>query len=252
MDYDKTAMPAGYDAGRGYSPSVLEHWLSVIAPWVPQRAEPEILDLGCGTGRYSGALAARFHARVTGVEPSENMLAQARSKVMAGVRYERASGEALPLADGSVDMVFMSMVYHHFPEPGQVARECRRVLRPDGVVCLRNSTSDRMETFPQAMFFKSGADLMRKKLPRCEAILAVFASEGFALQRHEIVRSEAATDWTSCAEKISHRADSMLVQIPDTEFEEGMRLLRGHAATRPAGEPVVESVDFFVFTPAGK
>ena len=96
------------DAGRGYSPAVLALWLDVISRWVPKGTVSEILDIGCGTGRYSTALAAHFNARVIAVDPSEKMLAEARKKATERVRYERASAESLPLPDASIDMVFMS------------------------------------------------------------------------------------------------------------------------------------------------
>jgi len=38
------------------------------------------LDIGCGTGRYSTALAAHFNAHVIAVDPSEKMLAEARKR----------------------------------------------------------------------------------------------------------------------------------------------------------------------------
>ena len=74
----------------------------------PQRNRVRDLDIGCGTGRYSMALAAHFNARVIAVDPSEKMLAEARKKATERVRYERASAESLPLPDASIDMVFMS------------------------------------------------------------------------------------------------------------------------------------------------
>jgi trans-aconitate methyltransferase len=52
MDYDQTDMPAAYDAGRSYRPVVLSLWLEVISRAVPKDMVSEILDLGCGTGRY--------------------------------------------------------------------------------------------------------------------------------------------------------------------------------------------------------
>src|SRR6516165_11914121 len=42
MDYDKTNMPAAYDAGRRYSPAVLALWLDVISRWVPKGTVSEI------------------------------------------------------------------------------------------------------------------------------------------------------------------------------------------------------------------
>ena len=147
MDYDKTNMPAAYDAGRGYSAAVLTLWLEVISRAVSKGAVSEILDIGCGTGRYSAALAAHFDARVVAFDPSEKMLAEARRKSTRRVCYARASAESLPLPDASVDMVFMSMVFHHFNDADAAIRECRRVLRRDGVACLRAGTIEQMDNY---------------------------------------------------------------------------------------------------------
>src|SRR5215472_5426126 len=140
MDYDQTHMPAVYEAGRAYSSQVLSLWLSVISRWVPNGAS-DILDLGCGTGRYSEALADLFNARVIAVDPSEKMLAQAHKKSTKRVFYARAAAETLPVPDEFADMIFMSMVFHHFDDPKKAVRECRRVLRHDGSVCLRAGTA---------------------------------------------------------------------------------------------------------------
>src|ERR1700678_4432387 len=113
MDYEVTNIAATYDAGRSYSPETLAHWLQVITPWVPKDECAVLLDLGCGTGRYSEVLAEHFGGHIVAVDPSEKMLAEARKKIIKNVRYERACGETLPLADQSIDIVFMSMVFHH-------------------------------------------------------------------------------------------------------------------------------------------
>src|ERR1700733_1050750 len=129
MDYDKGNIPASYDAGRSYSPATLASWLERISKCTPRGRLATILDLGCGTGRFSGALANHFNADVIAVDRSAKMLAEARKKSAPRLRYVRASGEALPLRNGSIDMVFMSMVFHHFEDQLLAARECRRVLR---------------------------------------------------------------------------------------------------------------------------
>jgi ubiquinone/menaquinone biosynthesis C-methylase UbiE len=101
------------------------------------------IDLGCGTGRFSEMLAAEFGARVIGLDPSEKMIDQARRKPAASpVVFGRASAHELPLPDGCVDLVFMSQIYHHLPDPAAVARECRRVLRVGGYVCIRTGTRE--------------------------------------------------------------------------------------------------------------
>jgi ubiquinone/menaquinone biosynthesis C-methylase UbiE len=247
MDYDKTDMAIAYDAGRGYTSTVLAQWLDVIARWVPRDAVSQILDVGCGTGRYSEALAAHFDAHVIAVDPSEKMLAEARKKATARARYERACGESLPLPDASVDMVFMSMVFHHFDSPVQAVRECRRVLRRGGAVCLRAGTTDRISSYAYIPFFMRSPAILRDVLPSQARIESIFLGAGCQRVCHELVCSELAPDRNTYAEKLAHRADSVLAQLSDDEFEEGLAALRRYAATAPASAPVTEPVDFFVF-----
>jgi hypothetical protein len=78
-------------------------------------------------------------------------------------------------------------------------------------------------------------------------IESTFDEGGFQLIGHELVRSEVATSWEEYAEKIAHRADSILVQLSDREFKEGLAALSEYAATVSPGKPVIELVDFFVF-----
>lgn len=247
MDYDKTAMPAAYDAGRGYSPQVLDFWLDVVARAIGRERLARILDLGCGTGRFSAGLARRFEAQVVAVDPSEKMLTEARRKNAPGVRCERASGEALPLEDGSVDLVFMSMVFHHFAEPARVAAECRRVLDRDGAIFLRAAAAETIESYPTTRFFPESRPILQRTLPTRAAMQAIFATAGLPLAHHEMVAGEPAASWTLFADKLSHRADSILIQLDDEAFAQGMERLRAHAAT--AQGPVIEPIDIFVFRP---
>jgi ubiquinone/menaquinone biosynthesis C-methylase UbiE len=83
MNYDRTEMPTSYDAGRAYPPHVLRYWLEIIAQSVPKGSVSDILDLGCGTGRYSNALADYYAANVVALDPSDKMLTAARRKASA-------------------------------------------------------------------------------------------------------------------------------------------------------------------------
>jgi malonyl-CoA O-methyltransferase len=92
-----------------------------------------VLDLGCGTGRHALWLAAAG-ARVTAVDFSEGMLAQARCKPGAGaVRFVvHDLGEALPFGAGAFDLVVSGLVLEHLADLGRFFREAHRVLKPGG------------------------------------------------------------------------------------------------------------------------
>jgi len=104
----------------------------------PERAQ-EILDLACGTGDFSLAIARKAHpqTRVTGVDLSEGMLAVMREKVRAAglearISAEKGDADALPFADGSFDRVTVAFGVRNFEHRETALREIRRVLRPGG------------------------------------------------------------------------------------------------------------------------
>jgi SAM-dependent methyltransferase len=88
-----------------------------------------ILDLGCGRlGLHGDDTSCVAGASVIGVDPDPAALAANR------VLDETvcASGEALPFADESFDLVASAWVLEHLAEPAAVFSEVRRVLRPGG------------------------------------------------------------------------------------------------------------------------
>ena len=95
-----------------------------------------LLDVGCGTGTFAIAFAARRpDAKVTGIDGDEEILARARGKAGAeGVEWRRGLAGELPFADDSIDVVTMSLVLHHLlpAQKREALVEIRRVLRPGG------------------------------------------------------------------------------------------------------------------------
>src|SRR4029079_5633118 len=108
VNYDLTNIPAAYDRGRDHGPEFLELWMNVLASTLGADRVNTIVDLGCGTGRFSEGLARRFDACVVGIDPSAKMWAQAREKRrLARVHYQRGNAEAIPLGSGAADVIFM-------------------------------------------------------------------------------------------------------------------------------------------------
>ena len=244
MDYDKTSIAATYDAARSLPAEALTRWLDLVAAHAPRRMEL-IIDVGCGTGRFTQPLAERFPAHVIGLDPSESMLASARKKPTAGrVEFRQAPAECLPLPNGSVDLVFMSMMLHHLDDRAAAARECRRVLRDRGRIFVRNTTRDSI--YPHVRFFPGFQAIVDSQLPSRDEIVATFASAGLRLLAGEVVEIQAATGWREFSDKIALRADSFIIRLPQVEFDAGMTSLREHAS-RAGDEPVMQQVHSFVF-----
>jgi ubiquinone/menaquinone biosynthesis C-methylase UbiE len=74
MDYDKSNIAATYDEARGLTALRQRRWRDLLAAHVERSRISLIVDLGCGTGRFSEILAAEFGARIIGFDPSESMI----------------------------------------------------------------------------------------------------------------------------------------------------------------------------------
>ena len=95
------------------------------------RAPETVVDLGCGTGLSTVAWKGNC-ARVTGVEPNADMLAQARKREGEGVGFVQAFSHRTGLPDASADAVVCSQSFH-WMEPFQTLDEVSRLLKPGGV-----------------------------------------------------------------------------------------------------------------------
>ena len=84
MGYDGYVTAEVYDKARALLPATARLWQELIADYIDPGAVPLILDLGCGTGRFSKLLAGRFGGHVIGIDPSERMLQQACRKPNRG------------------------------------------------------------------------------------------------------------------------------------------------------------------------
>ena len=95
-----------------------------------------VVDLGAGTGIASSAFLHAGATTVYAIEPDSSVEvgqgAIRRLPQAQRIEVVSAFGEAIPLADQSVDIVYARQVLHHTRNLPEVLRECRRVLRPGG------------------------------------------------------------------------------------------------------------------------
>jgi ubiquinone/menaquinone biosynthesis C-methylase UbiE len=104
-----------------------------ILPELPETFE-SILDLGCGIGQTLIACNLPPKTFACGVDVNEEALAYGR-KIADHISFVRASGEHLPFADGSFDVVISRVTLPHMHVP-KALREISRALKPGGRVWL--------------------------------------------------------------------------------------------------------------------
>lgn len=114
------------------------------------------VDVGCGEGKHALQLAERFHFTVTGVDPvarhielaNERLagIAERHPELSRRVHFQLGAAEALPLEDGSADLVWCRDVLVHVRELQQAYVEFRRILRDGGhVLVYQMFGSERLE-----------------------------------------------------------------------------------------------------------
>ena len=109
--------------------------------------EPDLsqtLDVGSGTALIPIELCRRAPAaRVVGIDLAASMLDLGRHNVAragleGAISLELVDAKALPHADGAFSAVVSNSIVHHIPEPAAAMREMLRVLRPGGVLFVRD------------------------------------------------------------------------------------------------------------------
>lgn len=114
-----------------------------MAALLPLQPGNVVLDIGCGTGDLAFRLARRVGAtgKVIGIDPSPEMIERARMKAQrrkVAIDFRVEPAEALTLAEGSVDYVVSSLVFHHLTGElkSQALAAIARVLRPGGQLVI--------------------------------------------------------------------------------------------------------------------
>jgi SAM-dependent methyltransferase len=144
-----------YERGRpGYAEAALD------AVGLP--ADAVVLDLAAGTGKLTRQLVRRF-ARVVAVEPLDEMRA-VLERVVPEAEALAGTATAIPLADASVDGVFVGQAFHWFGTD-EAVREIARVLRPGGVLAILFNQTDgeREPQLPEAV--RDALDSLASKRP---------------------------------------------------------------------------------------
>jgi len=248
MDYDRTPLPEVYRTARTLPPETMDVWGRAIRAMLPEAAAIErVVDLGCGTARFTRMLADVLHASVVGVEPSLRMLAEREVRDARLACFVAGTAEALPLADGAIDLVFASMVYHHL-RPDTALAEMRRVLRPGAHLMIRNPTRESVGEFTYVTFFPEALAIDEARMPSRRALIEACEAAGFVLRGHALVRQRFADDHADYYRKISLRGLSSLLLISDDTFARGLREFAAYCQSAERHQPVYESVELFLFS----
>ena len=144
----------------------------IVIDLVAPTAGQTILDIGSGPGFLACELAEAVGPTggVHGIDPSEAMLALARSRERsrdaAPVEFSTGSAERLPFLESTFDLVTATQVYEYVPDIDRALVEARRVLRPGGRLLVLDTDWDSI------VWHSSDSERMRRVLAAWDQHLA--------------------------------------------------------------------------------
>jgi TolB-like protein len=125
---------------RSCGASGFDPWVPILIDCAKIETGHRVLDIGCGTGGFTRAIADIASAAVTGIDISERFIEFARdapAPKRGAVAWRVGSAESLPVAEGSFDRAVLSLVLHQLANPKLAVAEAFRSLAADGRVVVR-------------------------------------------------------------------------------------------------------------------
>jgi cytosine/adenosine deaminase-related metal-dependent hydrolase/SAM-dependent methyltransferase len=107
-----------------------------LEPLLPRAAGLDVVDLGCGTGRWLEILQAGGPRNLLGVDNSLEMLRQAKRKLKNAATLLRTDGVGAPLARASADLVLGNFVLSYIEDGAAFVANARASLRKRGTLFL--------------------------------------------------------------------------------------------------------------------
>jgi ubiquinone/menaquinone biosynthesis C-methylase UbiE len=179
-----------------------------------------VLDVGCGTGRLAVALAERG-ARVWGVDPSDEMLAEAKADSGGQVALKRASAEALPFKDGWFERAVFRLVIH-LVDRARALSESARVLTPGGRIVVATFAPESLDRFWVTRVFPTVAEIDRGRFPGEGELARELDDAGFENVRSRRLVQEGRLDRDEALARVRGRYISTLRMLDEETLAEGL------------------------------
>ncbi|MFC7401641.1 class I SAM-dependent methyltransferase [Citricoccus sp. GCM10030269] len=199
-----------------------------------------VVDVGCGGGIYSTALAEMGAASVTGVDSSAQMIADARQRSTeeadrqrdgdaADVVFRQGEAHATGLPDVSADLVLQRALVHHIDDPTPVFAEAGRILAPGGALLVQDRTIEDVVAPASAMHFRGAffelyprlAEIEARRRPTRAALDEQLRSAGLTVVGHHHL-SERRRSYSTLeelhADLMSRTGRSILHELDDAEL----------------------------------
>jgi ubiquinone/menaquinone biosynthesis C-methylase UbiE len=214
-----------------------EAWEQLAERTIAALHEPRrLLDVGCGTGRFAVLAHARLGGRVWGVDPSAEMLREARSRPGArGIGWKQGAAEHLPFRSGWFDAAHMHLVVHVLAERPAALAEVARVLAAGGRLAIATFAREHFDRFFLNPYFPSIGRIDTARFPDPDTLANELAAAGFGQVEIERIGQPVHAEAADVLERVRGRYISTLHLLDEAEYAAGLAALeRDIAAGREA------------------
>lgn len=172
--YDKIG--DGYDTTRKADPFILSQF-NMLLNIQPHK---KYLDVACGTGNYTSAIA-QYGGTWSAFDQSEVMLSEAVKKSHK-VQWSTFDVEHTDFESNSFDGAMCSLAIHHFPNMTNAFREISRLIKPKGKIVLFTAVPEQMYSFWLNEYFPNMMQKSCDQMPSLEAINSAVESHGLIIE----------------------------------------------------------------------
>ncbi len=168
-----------YDRTRTADPDLVEQMATLLSI----QQDGHYLDIGCGTGNYTAALASKG-GKWIGIDPSAEMLGKARTRTTT-VDWQIGHAGATGLEDHSVDGIMAGLTIHHWPDLHQSFQELARVLKPEAPLVLFTATPEQMQGYWLHHYFPQMMADSIEKMPSFHDVESALQAAGLTVVKLE-------------------------------------------------------------------
>lgn len=216
-----------YNQARPIDSKDLKFWSNLVQKYIDIKSTTQILDLGCGNGRFSIYFSNEFNCKVTGIDISKDMIdLSIKNDRNRNVNFFVDNAKKISIPSNSIDLVWISHLIHLIDNPDEIMEECLRVMKKGSIIINRHATSkdnlDRLEInyFPTLKYIYSKHFLSKSDM------LRLFNNSGFEILTYKKISLKVYRNITKRFRKTGTKSESSIARLSNLEFENGINKYR--------------------------
>ena len=249
VNYDEIA--GTFDAR--YTAGLYDGVRAALVDLTTAKRPTSALEVGCGTGHWLCALRESV-AYLCGVDCSLEMLRYAAAKC-PGAGLLRATAQALPLRDRSVDLVFCVNAIHHFERFEAFIAEAKRLLRAGGaLVVIGMDPHHGRDQWCVYDYFPETRTVDLARYPSSGQIVDAMLRAGFSGVECRVASRFRQTRWGRAVladPELQRKGCSQLALLSDAQYETGISRIESALRRAEPDDTLAFKVDIAMMLESG-